>query len=139
MEWDMEGPDADPMEDFQISPLRGSASRSRREAEEEEYMEGLRREVLGGAKLEEPRRSRLHFEEETDVAAGGTHGVRRWEPGLTSRPAFVVCKAENAAVSEDLKNIRPPMYNANSLIPNRLKNEEKDAQPEKTNGKIVFF
>ena len=43
-EWDLEGPDGDPMEDFGISPPRGSASRRRRE--EEEYMEGVRRVQL---------------------------------------------------------------------------------------------
>ena len=30
--------------------------------------------------VKEPRRSRLDFEEEMDVAAVGTHGGRRWEP-----------------------------------------------------------
>ena len=106
MERDLEGPDRDPMEDFGISPPWGSASRRRRE--EEEYMEGVRRAVLGGAYVEEPRRGHLDFEEEMDVATVGTHGGRRWEPRSTSRPAFVVSKAAGAAVWEYLKAIRPP-------------------------------
>ena len=32
---------------------------------------------------------------------------RWWEPPSTSRPAFVVSKAADAAVWEDLKDIRP--------------------------------
>ena len=46
-------------------------------------MEGVRRGVLGGAYTEEPRRSCLDFEEEMEVAAAGTDGARRWEPGST--------------------------------------------------------
>ena len=61
MEWDIEGPDADPMEDFGISPRQGSASRSLRQREKAEYMEDVRRGVPGGAYLEEPRRSSLDF------------------------------------------------------------------------------
>ena len=72
MEWDLEGPGEDPMQDFGISPPRGSVSRSRRQQEEEEYMERVRRGVLGGAYVEEPRLNRLDFEEEMDVAAVGT-------------------------------------------------------------------
>ena len=50
MEWDIDGADGDPMEDFGITPprgeRRGAASRSRRYREEEEqYMEGVRRGV----------------------------------------------------------------------------------------------
>ena len=71
-EWDIKGPDGDTMEDFRISPPRGSDSRSYRQREEEEYMEGVRRRVLGGAYAEEPRRSRLDFEEEMHMAAVGT-------------------------------------------------------------------
>ena len=71
MEWELEGPDADPIEDLRIRPPRGSASRRRRE--EEEYMEAMRRGVLGEAYVEEPRPSRLDLEEEIDVAAVGTH------------------------------------------------------------------
>ena len=49
-------------------------------------MEGVHGRVLGRAYTEEPRRSRLTFEEdEMDVAAVGTHGERRWEPLSTSR------------------------------------------------------
>ena len=44
MEWDLDDPDSDAMQDFEISPSWGSASRSSRE--EEEYMEGVRRGVL---------------------------------------------------------------------------------------------
>ena len=79
MESDIEGPDGDSMEDFGISPPQGSVSRSRRKREEEEYMEGVRRGVPGGAYMAEPRRSRLDIEEEMDLAAVGTHGGRRWE------------------------------------------------------------
>ena len=115
MDWDIEGPDAHPMEDFGISPSQGSAGRSRWQRGKEEYMGGVRRGVLGGAYVEEPRHSRLDFEEDMDVVAVETRGERRWEPCLTSRPAFMVSKAADAAVSEDLKDIRPPMYDGNPL------------------------
>ena len=69
MEWDLEGRNGGPMEDFGISSPRGSASWSRRE--EEEYMEGVRLGVLGGAYVEEPRHSRLDFEAKMD---GGSRG-----------------------------------------------------------------
>ena len=98
------------MEYFRISPTRGSASWRRREEEE-----GVRRGTLGGAYVEEPRRGHLFFEEEMDLAAVGTHGGRRWEPQSTSRPAFMVSKPAGAAVCEDLKDIRPPMYDGNPL------------------------
>ena len=107
MGWDLEGPDGDPMEDFRISPTGASASRSRQHCKEEEYTEGVRRRVLGGAYVEEPWCSCLHFDEEIDVAAVGTHGRRRWEPQSTLRPLFMVSKAADAAVWEDLKDIRP--------------------------------
>ena len=107
MEWDLQGPDGDPMEDFRISPPRGSASQRRQQREEEEYMQGVYRGVLGRAYVEEPRRSRLDLEEEMHVAAVGTQGGRRSEPRSTSRPAFMVCKATDAAVWQDLKDIRP--------------------------------
>ena len=42
--------------------------------------------------------SRLDFEEEMHVAAVGTRGGRRWASGVTSRPAFMVSKAADAAV-----------------------------------------
>ena len=80
-------------------------------------MEGVRRGVLGGAYMEEPRRSRLDIEEEMDLAAVGTHRGRnweiRWEIRSTSRPALMVSKAADDALWEDLKDIRPPMYNGN--------------------------
>ena len=49
-------------------------------------MEGVRRGVLGGAYVEELRRSRVDIEEEMDVAAVETHGGCRWEPRSSSRP-----------------------------------------------------
>ena len=58
----------------------------------------------------EPRRSRVDIEEEKDAAAVGTHAGRRWEPRLTSRPAFMVPKPAGAALWEDLKDIRAAMY-----------------------------
>ena len=73
MDCNLEGPGRDPMEDFGISQPRGSASRSCRPREEEEYMEGVRQGVLGGAYVEDLRCSHLDFEEEMDVAAVGTH------------------------------------------------------------------
>ena len=42
------------------------------------------------------------------MAAVGARGERRWEPRLTSRPAFMVSKAADAAVWEDLQDIKPP-------------------------------
>ena len=115
MEWDLNGPDGDLMEEFLISPPRGLASQSSWQCEDEEYIEGLRRGVLGGAYVEEPRRSRSDFEEEMDVAAVGTHGGRRWEPQSTSRLAFMASKATDAAVWEDLRDIRAPMYDGDPL------------------------
>ena len=50
-------------------------------------MEGVRREHLGSAYMEEPRRSHRDSMEETDVAAVGVRGRGRWEPRSTSRPA----------------------------------------------------
>ena len=87
---------------------------------EEEYIEGVRRAFLRGAYLEEPQRSRVHIKEEMDVAAAGTQGGRRWELRSTSRRAFMVSKAADAAVWEHLKDIRPPMYDANPLNLDRL-------------------
>ena len=117
-DWDIHTGD-DPMEDYGITPARGerreSAARKRPHQEEEAYMEGVRRGHLGAAYVEEPRRSRVDIGEEMDVAAVGTHGGRRWEPRLSSRPAFMVSKAADAAVWEDLKDIRPPVYDGNPL------------------------
>ena len=78
-------------------------------------MEGVRREHLGSAYMEEPRRSHMDTVEEMEVAAGGVRGGRRWEPWSTSRPAFMVSKAADAAVWEDLKDIKPPTYDGNPL------------------------
>ena len=50
-----------------------------------------------------------------DVAAVGVRGRGQWEPRSTSRPAFMVSKAADAAVWEDLKDIKPPMYDGNPL------------------------
>ena len=49
------------------------------------------------------------------MAAVGVRGGRRWEPRSTSRPAFMVSKASDAAVWEDLKDIQPTMYDGNPL------------------------
>ena len=76
-------------------------------------MEGVRREHLGSAYMEEPRRGHTDTGEEMEVAAVGVRGRGRWEPRSTSRPAFMVSKAADAAVWEDLKGIKPPMYDGN--------------------------
>ena len=78
-------------------------------------MEGLRREHLGSAYMEEPRCSHMDTAEEMEVAAVEVRGGRRWEPRSTSRPAFMVSKAADAAVWEDLKDIKPPTYDGNPL------------------------
>ena len=78
-------------------------------------MEGVRREHLGSAYMEEPRRSHMDTAEEMEVAAVGVRGGRRREPRSTSRPAFMVSKAADAAVWEDLKDIKPPTYDGNPL------------------------
>ena len=78
-------------------------------------MEGVRREHLGSTYMEEPRHSHRDSMEEMDVAAVGVRAGRRWEPRSTSRPAFMVSKAADAAVWEDLKDIKPPMYDGNPL------------------------
>ena len=121
MEWDVgEGEDLDlDLEEFDISPPRGvrreAAERSRRRRDEDAYMDAVRREHFGSAYVEEPRRSHRDSMEEMDVAAVGVRGRGRWEPRSTSRPAFMVSKAADAAVWEDLKDIKPPMYNGNPL------------------------
>ena len=121
VEWDVgEGEDLDlDLEEFDISPPRGvrreAAERSRRRRDEDAYMEGVRREHLGSAYMEEPWRSHRDSMEEMDVAAVGVRGRGRWEPRSTSRPAFMVSKAADAAVWEDLKDIKPPMYDGNPL------------------------
>ena len=121
VEWDVGGgEDLDlDLEEFDISPPRGvrreAVERSRRRRDEEAYMEGVRREHLGSAYLEEPRRGHADTGEEMEVAAVGVRGRGRWEPRSTSRPAFMVSKAADAAVWEDLKDIEPPMYDGNPL------------------------
>ena len=125
MEWDVgEGEDLDldldlDLEEFDISPPRGvrreAAERSRRRRDEDAYMDAVRREHFGSAYVEEPRRSHRESMEEMDVAAVGVRGRGRWEPRSTSRPAFMVSKAADAAVWEDLKDIKPPMYDGNPL------------------------
>ena len=121
MEWDVgEGEDLDlDLEEFDISPPLGvrreAAERSRQRRDEEAYMEGVRREHLGSAYMDESRRSHRDSMEQMDVAAVGVRGRGRWEPRSTSRPAFMVSKAADAAVWEDLKDIKPPMYDGNPL------------------------
>ena len=118
MEWDVGGGEGD-LEEFGITTprgvRRGAAERSRRCCDEEAYMEGVRREHLGSAYMEEPRRSHIDTVEEMEVAAVGVRGGRRWEPRSTSRLAFMVSKAADAAVWEDLKDIKPPTYDGNPL------------------------
>ena len=118
MEWELSGGEGD-LEEFGITPPRGvrreAAKRSRRRRDEEAYMEGVRREDLGSAHMEEPRRGNMDTAEEMEVAAVGVHGGRRWELRSTSRPAFMVSKAADAAVWEDLKDIKPPTYGGNPL------------------------
>ena len=118
MEWDVGGGEED-LEEFGITAPRGvrreAAERSRRPRDEEVYMEGVRREHLGLAYMEEPRRSHMDTAEEMEVAAVGVREGRRWEPRSTSRPAFMVSKAADAAVWEDLKDIKPPTYDGNPL------------------------
>ena len=118
VEWDVGGGEED-LEEFGITLPRGvqreAAERSRRRRDEEAYMEGVRREHLGSAYMEEPRRSHMDTVEEMEVAAEGVRGGRRWEPRSTSRPAFMVSKAADAAVWENLKGIKPPTYDGNPL------------------------
>ena len=123
MEWEISGGEGD-LEEFGITPPRGArreaAERSRQRRDQEAYMEGARREHLGSAYMEEPRRGHMDTAEEMEVAALGVRGGRRWEPRSTSRPAFMVSKAADAAVWEDLKDIKPPTYDSNPLNLNRF-------------------
>ena len=123
VEWDVGGCEEDP-EEFGITLPRGvrreAAERGRQHRDEETYMEGVRREHLGSAYMEEQRRSHTDTVEEMEVAALGARGGRRWEPRSTSRPAFMVSKAADAAVGEDLKDIKPPTYDGNPLNLNRF-------------------
>ena len=118
MEWDIRAGKED-LEEFGITPSRGvrreAAERSRRRRDEEAQMEGVRREHPGSAYMEEPGRGHTDTAEEMEVAAVGVRGGRRWEPRSTPPPAFMVSKAADAAVLEDLKNIKPPMYDGNPL------------------------
>ena len=118
VEWDVGGGEED-LEEFGITPPRGvrreTAERSRRRRDEEAYMEGVRREHLGSAYIEEPRRSHMDTLEKMEVAAVGVRRGRRWETRSTSRPAFMASKAADAAVWEDLKDIKPPTYDGNPL------------------------
>ena len=129
VEWDVgRGEDLDSdLEEFDISPPRGvrreAAERSCRRRDEEAYMEGVRREHLGSAYMEEPRRSHADTGEEMEVAAAGVRWRGRWEPRSTSRPGFMVSKAADAAVWENLKDIKPPMYDGNPPQPRRLLGE----------------
>ena len=88
VEWDVGGGEED-LEEFGITPPRGvrreAAERSCRRRDEEVYMEGVQREHLGSAYMEEPRRSHMDTAEEMEVAAVGVHEGRRWEPRSTCR------------------------------------------------------
>ena len=85
MEWDIEGRHGDPMEDFVIRRLQGSACWSRRQCDKAEHMDRVRLGLLGGAYVEDPLRSRLDFEEGMHAAAVGTTRPRQLDPLLTSR------------------------------------------------------
>ena len=123
MEWDVGGGEED-VEEFGITPPRGvrreAAQRSCRRRDEEVYMEGVRREHLGSTYMEEPRRSHMDTAEEMEVAAVKVRGGRQWEPRSTSWRAFMVSKAADAALWEDLKDIKPPTYDGNPLNLDRL-------------------
>ena len=83
--------------------------------------------------------------EEMEVTAVGVRGGRRWEPRSTSRPAFMVSKPADAAVWEDLKDIKPPTYDGNPLSLDRFLEKldnwgmtvTEDMEPAET-GKYVF-
>ena len=123
VEWDVGGGEED-LEEFGTTPPPGvrreAAERSRRRRDEEAYMEGVRREHLRSAYMEVPWHSYMDTVEEMEVAAVGVRGGSRWEPRSTSRTAFMVSKAADAAVWEDLKDIKPPTYNGNPLNLNRF-------------------
>ena len=141
MEWDVGGGEED-LEEFGITTLRGvqreAAERSRWRHDEEAYMEGVRREHLGSAYMEEPRRTLMDTVEEMEVAAVGVRGGRRWEARSTSRPAFMVSKAADAAVWEDLKDIKPPMYDGNPLNLDRFLEKLDDWGMTVTEGEICL-
>ena len=83
VEWDVgKGEDLDlDLEEFDISPPRGvrreATDCSRRRRDEDAYMEGVQREHLGSAYMEEPWRSHRDSMEEMDVAAVGVRGRGR--------------------------------------------------------------
>ena len=122
VEWDVGGGEED-LEEFGITPPRGvrreAAERSSWHRDEQVYMERVR-EHLGSVYMEEPRRSHMDTAEEMEVAAVGVREGRRWEPRSTSRPAFMVSKAADAAVWQDLKDIKPPTYDGNPLNLDRI-------------------
>ena len=107
------------MGDFGITPTRGErqegASQSRLHHEEGEYMEKVRQGVAVGVYVEDPRRRHVDIAGKMYVAAVGTHGGRQWLPQLSSWQAFMVSKAGDTALWEDLKNIWPPMYDESPL------------------------
>ena len=129
VEWDVgEGEDLDlDLEEFDISPPRGvrreAAERSRQRRDEDASMDAVRTRL---GYMEEPRRSHRDSMEEMDVAAVGVRGRGRWEPRSTSRPAFMVSKAADAAVWEDLKDIKPPMHDGNPLNLDRFLEKPDD-------------
>ena len=119
--WDLEGDGGDPMEDFGITPPRGTRRPRRHDwdADAEEYMDSVRRGFLGDAYVpSEPRHSSEDMDD-MDVRAVGARGGRRWEPRARTweprRPAFLVLKAADAAAWEGLKDICPPHYDGNPL------------------------
>ena len=119
MEWDL-GRGKEDLEEFGITLPRcvrqENAERSRRRRDEEVYMEGVWRGHLGSAYMEEPRRSHMDTAEEMEVAAVGVLGGCRWEPRSTSRPAFMVSKAANAAVWEDRKDFLEKLDNRGMTV-----------------------
>ena len=50
-----------------------------------------------------------------------------WEPQSTSRPVFMVSKAAGASLWEELKDIRPPMYDGNPLNMDRFLDKLDDS------------
>ena len=123
MERNIEGDNAEPMEDFRITPLaaepREAANRSCWECKAEEYTEGLRRGVLRGVYVEKLQCSRGDIKE-MKVAVVGTAAARQWETRLSAPPVFIVLDAGNAVVWEVLKDIRPPVYDGNPLNVDRV-------------------
>ena len=118
MEW-VVGRGKEDLEELGITPPRGvrreAADCSCRRSDEEMYMEGVRHEHLGSAYMEEPRRSHMDTAEDMEVAAVEIRGGRRWEPRSTSRPAFMVSEAADAAVWKDLEDIKLTTYDGNPL------------------------